>query len=167
MFEHLVPPNDVDSAAPTASLGAPQLGLMLGNTCWLVDMTDVAEVVPVPSIIPVPLTKPWYAGVTNIRGTLVSVVDFSAFVGGAPVAMNERTRLLVIGEKHRLNCALLFERVIGLRHVDRLERNPDDLQRPGWIAARYRDSEGCQWNALAMQTLVTHPDFLQIELSLD
>ena len=63
---------------------ASKLGILAGERRWLVDLTDTGEVIPVPTIASVPLTRAWYAGVANVRGNLYSVVDFSAFLGGAP-----------------------------------------------------------------------------------
>ena len=64
-----------------------------------VDLSDAGEVIPVPPITPVPLTRPWFKGATNIRGNLFSVVDFPAFLGGAAVALTEQSRLLLVGER--------------------------------------------------------------------
>jgi len=146
--------------------GASRLGMQLGESLWLLDLSDVSEVIPVPEVLPVPLTKPWYAGIANIRGDLVSVIDFCLYSGGPPVTPSERARLVVVAEKHRINCALLFSRVIGLRQFDRFERAPDEARQPSWIEGRYLDQEQQRWNLLLMHALVTHPDFLRVELAL-
>ncbi len=70
---------------------ASKLGLQVGDDRWLVDLADAGEVIPVPPITAVPLTRPWFAGVANIRGNLYSVVDFAAFLGGAPVTFTDQT----------------------------------------------------------------------------
>ena len=44
--------------------------------------------IPVPPITPVPLTRPWFRGVANVRGNLYSVVDFAAFVGVGAVEVD-------------------------------------------------------------------------------
>ncbi len=38
---------------------ASTLGVQVGDELWLVDMSDINEVLPPPSLTPVPLTKPW------------------------------------------------------------------------------------------------------------
>lgn len=154
------------AGADDAASGASRLGLQLGDSYWLLDLADVAEVIPVPEVLAVPLTRPWYAGIANIRGTLVSVIDFAAFLGAAPVALGERARLVLVAEKYHINCALIFSRVIGLRQFDRFEREPDEAHQPSWIEGRYLDHERQRWNVLHMHALVTHPDFLQVELPL-
>jgi twitching motility protein PilI len=141
-----------------------RLGLQLGTEFWLLDLTDVSEVIPVPDMLRVPLTKAWFAGVSNIRGNLVGVVDFAAFLGGKPVTLDDKARLVLVADKHRINSALIFNRVVGLRQFDRFEREADDPGLPAWIEGRYRDRESQRWNTLNMRALVTHPDFLAIEL---
>src|SRR5512140_2214469 len=59
------------------------LGVQVGQQFWLVDMTDISEVMPMPALTPVPLTKPWYCGVANVRGSLYSIVDLCAFLNSA------------------------------------------------------------------------------------
>lgn len=164
------PLDPVDSITPPLAAAAPaaptpsRLGLQLDDQYWLVDLAEVSEVVPVPVIVDVPLTKPWYAGVANIRGNLISIVDFSAFTGGPSVVVGDRARLVLIADKHRLNCGLLFSRIVGLRHLERFERENDVTQMPAWIESCYRDADGQRWRVLDMHALVMHPEFLQVEL---
>jgi twitching motility protein PilI len=141
-----------------------RLGMQLGDEFWLVDLSDVAEVVPIPELLRVPLTKAWYAGVANIRGNLVSVIDLAAFFGNPPIAFDDKARLVLVAEKHHINSALVFSRVIGLRHFERFEREAEAGQLPAWIEGRYRDADGRVWSALNMSGLVKHSDFLAVEL---
>ena len=46
---------------------ASKLGILAGTRRWLVDLIDTGEVIPVPTIATVPLTRAWYAGVANVR----------------------------------------------------------------------------------------------------
>ena len=57
------------------------LGVLAGRDYWLLDLSDSGEIVPLPPLTSVPLTQTWFCGIANIRGTLYSVVDFSAFQG--------------------------------------------------------------------------------------
>jgi len=141
-----------------------RLGVQLGTDFWLLDLTDVSEVIPVPDLLSVPLTKSWFAGVSNIRGNLVGVIDFAMFLGKTPVTLDDKARLVLVADKHRINSALIFSRVVGLRQFDRFEREADDPGLPAWVEGRYRDRESQRWNTLNMHALVTHPDFLAIEL---
>src|SRR3954447_26348291 len=56
-----------------------QLGVMIGQSRWLLNLQEAGEIVPASSITPVPLTRDWFLGLANIRGNLISVIDFGRF----------------------------------------------------------------------------------------
>jgi len=140
---------------------ASKLGMQSGGESWLVDLADAGEVVPVPEISPVPLTRPWFKGVASIRGNLYSVVDFPAFLGGAAVTVGAQARLLLIGARFRMGSALLVDRSLGLRSLERLRLRADAVRSP-WLRAEYDDVDGRVWKELDMAQLVRHPDFLVV-----
>ena len=139
-----------------------KLGLQVGNEGWLVDLADISEVIPAPSFTHVPLTRSWFTGVANIRGNLYSVVDFSAFLGGAAVTVNEDTRLLLVGERFRMGSALLIDRSLGLRNAEQLRELPNGKGHEPWVKAKYADTGGGNWKELDIPQLVRHPDFLGV-----
>ncbi|MBX6394019.1 MAG: chemotaxis protein CheW, partial [Burkholderiales bacterium] len=51
-----------------------RLGVQVGGELWLLRLNEVGEVIPPPAITPVPLTRHWFRGLTNIRGNLYTVV---------------------------------------------------------------------------------------------
>ena len=138
------------------------LALQAGAEGWLVDLKEAGEVVPVPPIAPVPLTQPWFRGVANIRGNLYSVVDFPAFLGGAPSVPSEQARLLLIGERFRLGSALLVDRSLGLRKPEQLKQKAPQEGAAPWIRAEYIDEEGRSWKELDLGALAQHPEFLTV-----
>lgn len=140
---------------------ASRLGLQVGDGRWLVDLTDAGEVIPVPPITAVPLTHTWFAGVANIRGNLYSVIDFPAFLGNTPVTITDRARLLLIGERHRMNSGLLIDGVLGLYRDEQLQSDNDATPSP-WTAAQYMDRQHNTWKQLNVRELAAHPDFLQV-----
>jgi twitching motility protein PilI len=137
------------------------LGVQAGSGNWLLSLEDSGEVIPVPEVSPVPLTKPWFCGLTNIRGNLFSVVDFAAFQGEEPTPRTSDSRLLLVGERFNVNSALLVNRMLGLRNMQQMQ--PEELA-PGqtWVTAQFRDADGRVWKELDVGTLVQHADFLQI-----
>ena len=148
--------------AAEASRAASMLALQIGEEGWLVDLKDAGEVIPVPPITAVPLTRPWFKGVTNIRGNLFSVVDFPAFIGGPAVAVSEQSRLLLIGERFRLGGALLVDRSLGLRNPAQLTPQPAQAGDAAWVKARYSDQDGRAWKELDVAGLVQQQDFLAV-----
>lgn len=147
-----------------AAQAASKLGLQVGNDRWLIDLADAGEVIPVPPIAAVPLTQAWFAGVANIRGNLYSIIDFPAFLGGAPVTRTDQTRLLLLGERFRMNSGLLVDRVLGLYRDDQLQADVNAAPLP-WTAAQFTDKQSNGWKQLSVRELVAHSDFLQVGIS--
>ena len=110
------------------------LGIQAGNDYWLVSLTDSGEIVSLPPLTGVPLTRPWFVGIANIRGKLYSVVDFSAFQGREATPQNTSSRLLLIGARHGSNAALLVTKMLGLRNAEDLTAVPVDGDVPPWPA---------------------------------
>jgi twitching motility protein PilI len=141
---------------------ASKLGVRVGAGNWLVNLADAGEIVPVPQVTPVPLTRPWFKGMASIRGRLYGVVDFSAFLGGAPATSTDQSRLLLIGERFRAGAALLVDRSLGLRSPAELKEHSGADSRAPWVRAEFIDPEGGSWKELDFSALVQHPDFLGI-----
>lgn len=143
------------------------LGVLSGGDHWLMNLSDAGEIVPLPQLTDVPLTKKWFAGIANIRGTLYSVVDFSGFRGGEPTLRNSDARLLLIGARHGTNSALLVSRALGLKNPESLEvvpaekNQPDEDAKP-WMGERYRDKQGTVWRMLRVKPLLGFPEFIDI-----
>jgi twitching motility protein PilI len=152
--------------AAEGSRTASMLALQVGDEGWLVDLVDASEVIPVPPITSVPLTRPWFRGAANIRGNLFSVVDFPAFLGSAAVALTEQSRLLLLGERFRTGAALLVDRSLGLRNPAQLKPLPagDAAARAPWLKGQFVDPEGRAWKELDVPQLAQHQEFLNVAL---
>lgn len=138
------------------------LGIASGHDHWLLDLADSGEVVPLPQLTSVPLTKPWFSGIANIRGTLFSVVDFSAFRGGEQTRRNANARLLLVGARHGINSALLVDRTLGLKNLDTLEPTSRPENAPAWAGDYLQDSQGHRWILLKLRELLNDPLFLDV-----
>jgi twitching motility protein PilI len=138
------------------------LGVASGDDLWLLDLSDSGEVVPLPELTTVPLTKPWFAGIANIRGSLYSVVDFSAFRGGEPTRRNANARLLLVGARHGINSALLVDRTLGLKSLDDLEPLEAAADGAPWAGTVRQDVQGRKWTLLKLRELFADSRFLEV-----
>ena len=141
---------------------ASWLGIEAGNEAWLVDLSDSGEIVQAPTVAGVPLTRPWFAGIANIRGNLFAVTDFSVFRGGPPTPQNANARLLLIGVKYGANAALLVSRMLGLKNPEDFTAEPRDVSAPPWEAQRFADTQGKIWRKLSVRELLADHDFMNI-----
>lgn len=135
---------------------ASALGVQVGEEYWLIDMADISEVLPAPPLTPVPLTKPWYCGVANVRGNLYSIVDLGVFLGGTPIPHEGQSRVLLAGKKFAFNTGLLVSRVLGLRNIAEWQCSEQN----GEVCLK--DINGQMWRKLDMAKLLHQPEFLLI-----
>ncbi len=140
--------------AARANTGASvnQLGVLIGAGRYLLDLTQAGEIVPVAALTAVPLTQPWYLGLSNIRGNLVGVVDLARYLGLGETAIGPDSRIVTFAGALGFNCALLVTRVYGLRHADGMAAAGDFL----------RDADGNDWSALDLAALVRDERFLHV-----
>ncbi|MHB8668530.1 MAG: chemotaxis protein CheW [Burkholderiales bacterium] len=148
-------------SAETDGRAASKLGLEAGGAAWLVDLTEAGEMLPLPPLSAVPLVRPWFRGVANIRGNLYTVVDFGAFLGGEAAAVTDQSRLLLISDRFRAGCALLVERSLGLRKADELAPRAR-VAGSRWTRAEYTDAGGRRWSELDVPALLQDPQFLDV-----
>src|SRR5512146_245866 len=135
---------------------ASTLGVQVGEEFWLVAMSDINEVLSPPPLTRVPLTKPWYCGVANVRGNLYGIIDFAVYTGGAPIPHEGQSRVLLAGQKFAFNAGLLVSRVLGLRNATDWQRSEQGGE------TRLQDESGQVWRKLEMAKLLQQPEFLQI-----
>lgn len=132
------------------------LGIQLGQENWLVDMTDISEVMPIPPLTPVPLTKSWYCGVANVRGNLYSIIDLNTYTRQEATLRDAQNRVMLLGPRFAFNAGLLVSRVLGLRNTEGWPQSDEG----GLIS--YQDPSGEKWRKLDIHQLLSQPEFLQI-----
>jgi twitching motility protein PilI len=79
----------------------------------------------------------------------------------------EPARLLALNTTLGSNCALLVDRLAGLRSAEQLQAEPADdgdapVQRPAFAGPRWRDAEGRVWQEIELGALARHEQFLGI-----
>jgi len=151
------------AAKTAAQVESSRLGVSCADARWLIRLGDAGEVITVPTIATVPLTRPWFVGLANIRGNLVSVVDFSAFLGHEAAPLSGMTRLILFGARAGdVNAGILVNRVLGLRNLGELAPTANAVDAPEWHAQRWMDGDGNAWQEIDLARLAHDPAFLQV-----
>lgn len=126
-----------------------------------VSLKEVVEILnQVPTMSRVPGAKSWVRGVANIRGNLLPILDLQGFLGGRPIVIGRRSRVLMIHQEG-MSAGLLVSSVMGLRHFN-LE---NELHRSKVVAAvkPYIDTaflyEDVEWPVFSMKRLASDPAF--------
>lgn len=151
----------LESAAMTQPVSTV-LGVLIGKDRWLVNMTDVSEVLQVPKITQVPLTHSWFLGIANVQGNLYGIVDLAAYFGGENIKVEQKTRILLVSPRFEVNSGLLVSRTLGIRNVSDFERIEDGNSSQPGVSGIYKDNQGQHWNELNLQDLVRDEEFLQV-----
>jgi twitching motility protein PilI len=155
-------------AARTQTRQQSWLAVECGGHGVLFPLQQAGEIFGLAPVVPVPHTQPWFVGVANLRGGLHGVVDLAAFLQvKRPVVVNEavreQARLIALNPSVGLNCALLVDRLAGLRNADQLAPvAPADGTRPAFAGGRWRDADGRTWQEILLSSLAEDEQFLGI-----
>jgi twitching motility protein PilI len=139
-----------------------KLGFQVGPDNWFVALHQVNEVIPVPAVVPVPLTQSWFRGVANIRGNLYSMLDFSAFQGGDPIGAGMERRVILISDRLVGSAGILVSRMLGLRNPEQFNAAQRPADAPHWVSGVFTDAGGSRWLELDLPALVREPRFLEV-----
>lgn len=112
--QYAAPPRDLDVAAADSKT---VLTFELGEEHYGVDVMTVRGVRTIPRITRVPGTPPFYRGVVNVRGQVITVLDLRLFfnipVGEEQVAPDE----LVVVRSGELEIGLLADNIEGVATI--------------------------------------------------
>lgn len=151
----------MQAATSGVATQASQLGVVIGQTRWLLNLQEAGEIVAVGQITKVPLTQDWFLGLTNIRGNLISVIDLAQFCGMPRTSVDKESRIIAFASSLSFNSGLLVSRVMGLRNVAEMQLQSDPDASP-WAMKRYLDRESQVWTELDLSLIVQDPRFLHV-----
>jgi twitching motility protein PilI len=158
--------------ARTEGVAAGWLAVELAGRRYLLPLAQSGEIFPITSVQKVPYTQEWYMGVANLRGGLFGVVDLASFMSGMASqrildgSIREQARLIALNTAMEVNCAVLVDRLGGLRGVaDFVSRESIADDSPAYLSAQYIDKAGQTWIELDLQQLASSPQFLSIAAS--
>jgi twitching motility protein PilI len=151
----------IRTASSRAALSS-KLGFQVGAENWFVALNQVNEVIPVPAMVPVPLTHSWFRGVANVRGNLYSMLDFSAFQGADAISPGMERRVILISERLVGGAGLMVSRMLGLRNPEQFSAAPRPADAPPWVGGVFTDAGGTRWMELDLPALVREQRFLEV-----
>jgi len=137
-----------------------QLGVVIGTTRWLVNLCHAGEIVAPGAMTPVPLTHEWFLGLMNVRGNLISVVDFARFQGLPATPVDKASRVIAFAPHVAPHCGLLVSQVLGLRSSAGMTPETGASA----IAPAYQDHEAQLWTELDLVRVARDPRFLHVGL---
>ena len=154
-----------------ASDGGPtaRLGVQVGERRMLVELSEAGEVSPLPSTIAsVPLTRDWFRGLVNLRGTLYAVSDLARFAGEPFTPLSRDARLVAFAPRLGINGAIVVARMLGLKNVEAMEpvavadHAGAAATTPAWLGSAWQDADGQRWTELSLGRLVADDRFMAV-----
>lgn len=168
----------LEQAARTQAKGLPRqekiqkiwhgIAFRVGNNKLVSPLTEIREVLHCPKVLAkVPGAKSWVRGIANIRGLLMPVIDLQACLGGSPIILESKSRLLIINQAG-LSSSILVDEVMGIKHFlesTREKEVPENVEL--WCAPFARGGfvqEGENWAVFDMFALSNSRVFLDAAL---
>ena len=140
------------------------LGVAAGEDRYLIPMTEVGEVIPVPKLAPVPLTQPWFLGLANVRGDLYGITDLGVYLGGHSTSFNLKSRILLVSPGNKIYGGFMVYSMLGIRNLSEFTPAKSGKKKlPNGINRQYEDTEGRLWRELSLLELMKDEKFLQID----
>ena len=143
-----------------AEAPAGYLGVIIGGKNVLVSLQEISETLPILDVQRVPLVKPWFLGVANVRGVLYAINDLAQLLENTFTNISSNARLLLISESVTSNVAFLVDKLVGLRKLDEMKLT--DISIDDEICLKnqtYHDDENKLWYLLDCDKLVRSKEF--------
>ena len=149
-----------DAKKPGAEAQAGYLGVVIGSKNVLVNLQEISETLPILHIHRVPVVKPWFLGVANVRGVLYAINDLAQMLEHTFTPISSEARLLLISEAITSNVAFVVDKMIGLRKLDEMKLREEDAKESLCLKAQtYQDVENRVWHMLDCDKLVRSKEF--------
>lgn len=158
----------LQAARTEQGIAASWLAVEAAGSRYLFPLGQAGEIFPWSVAQPVPYTHDWFLGVANLRGGLYGVVDLASFVAERPPAQRSETgraesRLVALNTALEINCALVIDRLAGLRGVSAFTSSTERAsEAPPYFGNGYTDAQGALWQEIDLHALSQQPRFLSI-----
>lgn len=154
--------------ARTQGVAPSWLAVEASGKKYLFPMTQAGEIFPWVATQAVPYTQSWFLGVANLRGGLFGVVDLASYVSGQSTSLKtefalKESRLVALNSALDINCALLIDRLAGLRNQEAFSEFSEKApEAPDYFGNQYIDKSGQSWQEINLQLLAQQAHFLTI-----
>jgi len=142
------------------------LAFQLGSHKYIIPIADVSEVLTIKDLTPIPRAPSWLAGIANVRGNLITLLDIHEIIFGAASKDSLDTKRLLLVKQDTHHYGLIIDSIIGMKSFNTeqgMDEVPDgyDYEHIDHISAFY--SSGEEWfAALSISSLLQDERFKQL-----
>ena len=139
---------------------AGYLGVVIGSKNILVNLQEISETLPIVDIHRVPIVKPWFLGIANVRGVLYAINDIAQMLENTFTSISSSARLLLLSQSVTSNVAFVVEKMIGLRKLDEMKLREEVIEDDICLKSQtYQDDENRVWYMLDCDKLIRSKEF--------
>jgi len=104
----------------------------LGEQTFAAPIANVFELSLPPELIIVPNTPQWILGISNMRGEIISVIDFKGFLNIEPDSLNKPSRMIIVQTRDKqMVLGLMVDSISGIKYFSVDTIQPLEQQEPG------------------------------------
>ena len=96
---------------------------LLAHETYAVESSFVREVYPLRDLTPLPGTPEFVAGIINVRGQIVSIIDLKTLFGLPAKGLTDLNKVIILRDKN-MEFGLLADAVVGVRRISLPEVQP-------------------------------------------
>jgi twitching motility protein PilI len=145
------------------------VGFSLFGKNYVAPMSEVVEMLEMPSFTHLPGVADWIKGVANVRGRLLPLTDLAAFLGGKLDSPWRQQRVLVV-ELDDIYSGLVVDAVYGMQHFEAdshsseiKEETITESMAP-YMQGAFLDESGGEWAVFSPWALIKSEPFFQAAL---
>ncbi len=99
------------------------LEFLLTYETYAIEMRWVAETYPLKDLTPLPCTPPFVAGIINVRGRILSVIDIRKFFDLPEKGLTDLNRVIIVNNGE-MEFGILADEILGTRSIPLSEVQP-------------------------------------------
>ena len=103
--------------------GLDVLEFLLTYERYAIEMRWVAETHPLKDLTPLPCTPPFVAGIINVRGRILSVIDIRKFFDLPEKGLTDLNRVIIVNNGE-MEFGILADEILGTRTIPLSEVQP-------------------------------------------
>jgi purine-binding chemotaxis protein CheW len=92
------------------------LEFLLTYETYAIEMRWVAETYPLKDLTPLPCTPPFVAGIINVRGRILSVIDIRKFFDLPEKGLTDLNKVIIVGNGE-MEFGILADEILGTRSI--------------------------------------------------
>ena len=128
---------------------------------WVVAIDRIDEVLILTETTKIPGIAPWVLGLGNIRGNLMPIIDFKAYLYGKPTKTTAHTRMVVIRQSGG-QVGLVVDEIFGQKHFSSDQKIENAIEEENsayqYLMSSFEDDAGI-WNILDLDRLINDSSF--------